>query len=559
MRTLAVLPEVHEEACEFTDDGQIHDLFEGYQSNSDDEYYSDSGDKVSGAKLARVMKSNPFKQLVGCPIRPFKNEHTCHRIYKSREARAKWITGKFQDLVISNPGIQPGVISHLLRDQFNVTVDSQRLYKVRKMALEVLLKDHKACFKHLRAYAIMVQQCNPGLAAYIHLMENTIIFKRIFQLLLMQTVVCTHLLIASVKEKHFSTGHGFYSRFCTRHIYANFKTSYGGQKLKRLFWRASKTVDRFEFKKLLADISAINSKAMAYPTEIEPCRWSRHAFDASIKCESVTNNMTEAFNSMLKDFRPKTYLQLMEFIRILVMSRFQLRKNECKHLYGVNGDEANLGEFIDPILSKSAYLRTYNSMIHPIPDLCVWVDFETSKVDPPPVKRLPGRPRLVRKREEGRGKRESGEKQKAEKKVSNTADDVSVSSSQGATTSSQPSTKRQRAPKSKAAVGSSSQPTQYFDSTSAYVSCNMNFVNYENVATKDVLEVLSNFTIQMLEGQFTDFKKRATEDKPEDGQSRRSEDGRSQRTRHWCYDSVIRFQDKFFNIQYFKILTSIVR
>ena len=68
---------------------------------------------------------------------------------------------------------------------------------------------------------------------------------------------------------------------------------------------------------------------MKYLAEIEPCHWSRHAFDASIKCESVTNNMTEAFNSMLKDFRPRTYLQLMEFIRRLVMSRFQLRKDEC--------------------------------------------------------------------------------------------------------------------------------------------------------------------------------------------------------------------------------------
>ncbi|KAK2661235.1 hypothetical protein Ddye_007768 [Dipteronia dyeriana] len=39
--------------------------------------------------------------------------------------------------------------------------------------------------------------------------------------------------------------------------------------------------------------------------------------------------MTEAFNSMMKDFRPRIYLQLMEFIRRLVMSRFQLRKDKC--------------------------------------------------------------------------------------------------------------------------------------------------------------------------------------------------------------------------------------
>ena len=82
--------------------------------------------------------------------------------------------------VISNLRIQAGAISHMLRDQFNVIVDTQRLYKEKNRALEVLLKDHEACFKHLRAYAIMVQQCNPGSPAYIHLMENTATFQRMF-------------------------------------------------------------------------------------------------------------------------------------------------------------------------------------------------------------------------------------------------------------------------------------------------------------------------------------------------------------------------------------------
>ncbi|KAK3182971.1 hypothetical protein Dsin_030257 [Dipteronia sinensis] len=187
MRALAVVPKVPEEVCEDTDEYQ--DLFEGYQPKSDDEYCGDSCGEVSDAKLARVIKSNPFKQLVGCPIRfevrqtydsvytltslltdfaiyegfnfnkvkndknrliwacmakgcpwrihasnvgddttmpvkTYKNEHTCHRIYKSKEARAKWIAGKFQALVKSNHGIQAGVISYLLRDQFNVVVDT---------------------------------------------------------------------------------------------------------------------------------------------------------------------------------------------------------------------------------------------------------------------------------------------------------------------------------------------------------------------------------------------------------------------------------------------------
>ncbi|KAK1559608.1 hypothetical protein Q3G72_016360 [Acer saccharum] len=179
MNALAMVPEVLEEVCEDIDEYQ--DLFEGYQSKSDDEYCNNSSDEVSDVKLAKVIKNNPFKQLVGCPIRfevgqthdnvytlrsllidfvihedfnfnkvkndknrltwacmakccpwrihasnigddatmqvnTYKNEHTCHRIYKSKEARSKWIAGKFQALVKSNLGIQASVISDLLRD-----------------------------------------------------------------------------------------------------------------------------------------------------------------------------------------------------------------------------------------------------------------------------------------------------------------------------------------------------------------------------------------------------------------------------------------------------------
>ena len=38
--------------------------------------------------------------------------------------------------------------------------------------------------------------------------------------------------------------------------------------------------------------------------------------------------MTEAFNSMLGDHRAKTYLELLEFIRRMIMKRFQMRKEE---------------------------------------------------------------------------------------------------------------------------------------------------------------------------------------------------------------------------------------
>ena len=39
--------------------------------------------------------------------------------------------------------------------------------------------------------------------------------------------------------------------------------------------------------------------------------------------------MTEAFNKMLGTHRTQTYLQLLEFIRCIVMKKLQQRKEEC--------------------------------------------------------------------------------------------------------------------------------------------------------------------------------------------------------------------------------------
>ncbi|KAK2645808.1 hypothetical protein Ddye_021003 [Dipteronia dyeriana] len=60
--------------------------------------------------------------------------------------------------------------------------------------------------------------------------------------------------------------------------------------------------------------------------------------------------------------------------------------NDKAYNFGVNGNQSSLEEFIDPALSKSAYLRTYIYLIHPIPDVCVWDDHEEAPIEPSPLK-----------------------------------------------------------------------------------------------------------------------------------------------------------------------------
>ncbi|KAK3229105.1 hypothetical protein Dsin_000986 [Dipteronia sinensis] len=70
-----------------------------------------------------------------------------------------------------------------------------------------------------------------------------------------------------------------------------------------------------------------------------------------------------------------------------------------RHFYGIGVARERLIDFVHPSLSKSAFVATYGSMIHPIPNICAWVDVEVAHVDPPPLIKKPVRPKLLRKRE----------------------------------------------------------------------------------------------------------------------------------------------------------------
>ncbi|KAK3221869.1 hypothetical protein Dsin_008894 [Dipteronia sinensis] len=80
---------------------------------------------------------------------------------------------------------------------------------------------------------------------------------------------------------------------------------------------------------------------------------------------------------------------------------WQISALPCKHdVACVNTWRKDLNEYVHPYLKKEAYLRTYSFMIHPIPDESTWSEVEAdNEVQPPVKKRLPGRPKLARRRE----------------------------------------------------------------------------------------------------------------------------------------------------------------
>ncbi|KAK2652528.1 hypothetical protein Ddye_012384 [Dipteronia dyeriana] len=119
-------------------------------------------------------------------------------------------------------------------------------------------------------------------------------------------------------------------QYCARHIFANFRLTYKGEYYKKLFWRASRSCNVFDFKEAIKEIGVINPTAKVWLEGIPPSHWSRFAYDHLIMCDHVTNNMTEAFNSMISTHGVASYLELLEFIRRMVVRKFQERKKEFR-------------------------------------------------------------------------------------------------------------------------------------------------------------------------------------------------------------------------------------
>ncbi|XP_027936312.1 uncharacterized protein LOC114191341 [Vigna unguiculata] len=98
---------------------------------------------------------------------------------------------------------------------------------------------------------------------------------------------------------------GAEQRFCMRHLYSNFRKRFGGQKLKNLMWKAATVTHPVAWERVMRDIKKENEDAFKYLIAIPPRFWSRSRFTRNAVTDTVVNNMTEAFNSVLVDARCK--------------------------------------------------------------------------------------------------------------------------------------------------------------------------------------------------------------------------------------------------------------
>ncbi|CAH9077220.1 unnamed protein product [Cuscuta epithymum] len=114
-------------------------------------------------------------------------------------------------------------------------------------------------------------------------------------------------------------------RRCARHIYAIWRRGHPGIELQRAFWKCCKSASKREFEANLECLKSLSASAHEDILKVDPKFWCRAFFNRSIKCETVDNNLCEAFNGVIVPARSLLGYSQLEYMRKLVMQR--LNKN----------------------------------------------------------------------------------------------------------------------------------------------------------------------------------------------------------------------------------------
>ena len=86
-------------------------------------------------------------------------------------------------------------------------------------------------------------------------------------------------------------------------------------------WAAARAINMSEFQFEMGKIKELNIKAWEWLVGKEPKFWTRAAFRRYPRCDALTNNGCENFNSQILEYRDKPIITMLEEIRLHLIDR----------------------------------------------------------------------------------------------------------------------------------------------------------------------------------------------------------------------------------------------
>ncbi|CAK8579156.1 unnamed protein product [Lathyrus sativus] len=93
-------------------------------------------------------------------------------------------------------------------------------------------------------------------------------------------------------------------------------------------WKAANTSHSNAWEKIMYGIKNVSKEAFKHLWKIPPRFWSKSKFTTGPKCDTLVNNMLEAFNSVFGDERGKPVVTMLEEIRVYLMQRWESNRQK---------------------------------------------------------------------------------------------------------------------------------------------------------------------------------------------------------------------------------------
>ncbi|XP_058725528.1 uncharacterized protein LOC131596807 [Vicia villosa] len=123
-------------------------------------------------------------------------------------------------------------------------------------------------------------------------------------------------------------------RLCVKHLYGNWRKKYPGIHMKEVLWRAARATTLPAWERAMNQMKEFNAKAWKDMMDVPASCWSRSHFKTDSQCDLQVNNMCEAFNREILEYRDKPIITLLEGIKHYITVRISTQKEKLSRYKG---------------------------------------------------------------------------------------------------------------------------------------------------------------------------------------------------------------------------------
>ncbi|XP_058742388.1 uncharacterized protein LOC131614867 [Vicia villosa] len=116
-------------------------------------------------------------------------------------------------------------------------------------------------------------------------------------------------------------------RICVKHLYGNWKKKNPGLEFKEVMWSAARATTVPSWERAMLKMKGMKETAWKEMVDVPATYWSRAHFNTYSKCDLQVNNMCEAFNRAILEYRDKPIITLLEGIKHYLTKRIAKMKD----------------------------------------------------------------------------------------------------------------------------------------------------------------------------------------------------------------------------------------